>query len=131
MKGNLLSFNVAESRGVISGEDGNRYSFHGSEWEEEAIPRKGMKLDFIVADGEATEIYLVAGPSFIEVSSEGWYKSSDNKMLAGVCAGLADKFSVSVTGMRVSMFLLAFFFLLPLAIYIVLWLMLSAKPTRI
>lgn len=130
MKGSLLSFNVAESRGVISGDDGKRYSFPSTEWQEEAILRKGMKLDFLTTGNEASEVYLVSEPSIFEVSGEGWYKSSDQKLLAGVCSGLAHKFDVSVLGMRITTLLLTLFFLFPLIIYIVLWLMLSSKQTR-
>lgn len=34
MKGQILDFSLQKNGGVISGDDGNRYLFHSSEWRE-------------------------------------------------------------------------------------------------
>jgi hypothetical protein len=38
--------------------------------------------------------------------SRGWYRSRRGKMIAGVCAGLAEQFGVSVTALRLALVLL-------------------------
>lgn len=130
MKGSLLSFNTAESKGAISGEDGNRYTFQGAEWKEEIAPQKGQNIDFVVSRGEATGIYLESIVSGNK-KDDSWYKSSDSKLLAGVCSGLADKFDVSILGFRIVTALLSIFTFFPIIAYIVLCLLLPAKKTEV
>lgn len=60
MKGTLLYFNIEINEGAISGEDGKRYSFFGSEWKEQTPPVGGQQVDFVVNDlNQAVEIYLL------------------------------------------------------------------------
>ncbi len=58
MKGKVLDFTVQTNSGVISGDDGKRYTFKGNEWKEKEIPKRGMVVDFEVKDGEAVGVYL-------------------------------------------------------------------------
>ena len=59
------------------------------------------------------------------------YRSSDEKVFAGVCAGLARRFDLSVTGLRVAVALVTLFLSgVPLVVYIVLWVVLKTRPTR-
>ena len=58
------------------------------------------------------------------------YRSSDDRVIAGVCAGLAHRFGLSRTGLRwtvalVTLFLTGF----PLIVYVVLWAILKPRPT--
>jgi len=129
MKGQLLNFNTRESQGVISGDDGNRYNFISSEWHEETTPQKGMQLDFLVTENMATEVYIDSSFA-ITNKDENWYKSSDSKLIAGVCSGLATKFDVSTLGIRIATVVVSIFFLFPVILYIVLWLLLPAKATK-
>jgi len=59
------------------------------------------------------------------------YRSSDNKVIAGVCGGLAHKFDFNVTGVRwvVALGTLASSGL-PLIVYVVLWAILKERATR-
>jgi phage shock protein PspC (stress-responsive transcriptional regulator) len=51
-----------------------------------------------------------------------WYRLRRGKMVAGVCAGLADQFGISVTALRLAAVILAFLgFGWGLLIYVVLW----------
>jgi phage shock protein PspC (stress-responsive transcriptional regulator) len=52
-----------------------------------------------------------------------WYRRRDGKMIAGVCAGLADEFGISVTILRLAFVLgtLVSGFTLGPIIYLVLW----------
>lgn len=46
MKGSFLDFNIQNNQGLISGDDGHRYVFSGSEWKESIAPVKGQRVDF-------------------------------------------------------------------------------------
>ena len=59
MKGTLLDFSIQYNEGIINGEDGQRYSFIGSEWKEQSAPMRGQQVDFMVNSlGQAVGIYL-------------------------------------------------------------------------
>ena len=59
------------------------------------------------------------------------YKSSDEKVIAGVCAGLARRFDLNVTGMRWTVALVTLFLSgLPVLVYAVLWAVLKERPTK-
>lgn len=58
MQGQILDFSIQNNRGVITTDDGVRHAFVGSEWKEQNMPTKGMRVDFDVnIDGHAIEIY--------------------------------------------------------------------------
>lgn len=59
MQGRILDFSISEGRGVITGDDGKRYTFLSQEWKEQQPPSKGQVVDFdIGADNAAIDIYL-------------------------------------------------------------------------
>jgi TM2 domain-containing membrane protein YozV len=58
MKGKVLGFDEASGDGVISGDNGNRYSFNRTEWKLDKTPSVGCSVDFIAADSRATEIFV-------------------------------------------------------------------------
>lgn len=53
MKGSILT------KGVISADDGNRYSYEIADFKDERTPQNGDEVDFIIEDGKAKEIYIV------------------------------------------------------------------------
>ncbi len=58
MKGRVLNFNIQESKGIISGDDNNRYYFESSEWKSQDInPEKDVVVDFAVKEDKAIEIF--------------------------------------------------------------------------
>jgi len=123
MKGTILDFSIPESAGVVSGDDGNRYRFAGADWKATgAMPRAGARVDFVAADGVASEIYLdtAAGPAGwgqaplpdgLDDRYRGLYCSSDEKMVLGLCGGLAHKFGMQVSVVRVVVFFVMMFVL--------------------
>jgi len=122
MKGTILDVSIADYTGVISGDDGNRYKFAGAEWKSSrSQPRPGMKVDFIGSEGTATEIYLdvAAGaqwnaaplPDGLDERYRGLYCSSDERLILGLCGGLAHKFGVQIGVMRAIVFLFGIFVL--------------------
>ena len=63
--------------------------------------------------------------------SRTWYRSRRGKMIAGVCAGLAEQFGISVTALRLAAVLLT---LLGagwgIIVYIVLWVIMPYRENR-
>ena len=51
MKGKVLDYNIQESKGIISGDDGQRYSFESSEWKNNISPKVNQFVDFEI-DGK-------------------------------------------------------------------------------
>lgn len=62
MQGKILDFSVAENKGYITGQDGNRYTFQGTEWKEQKTPSRGNTVDFeITESGEAAQVFFALG----------------------------------------------------------------------
>lgn len=61
MKGKVLDFNSENRTGVISGDDGSRYTFEINQWRNSALPKVGSLVDFSTNDGVAEAIYQVQG----------------------------------------------------------------------
>lgn len=136
-KGKVLDFNVAQSYGLISGDDGIRYNFTGAEWRSQGVmPSNGVRVEFVSLGATASAIYAVASAAPAPSSGsgrrnpiyDGYYRSSDDHFAAGICAGLAHKWGQSNTVVR-----LVFFLFFPFALwfaYIILWLAWKATPTK-
>jgi phage shock protein PspC (stress-responsive transcriptional regulator) len=63
----------------------------------------------------------------------GLYRSSDDKVLGGICGALAHKLELNSTGVHIVVFIVSFFlgaWLLAIVIYIALWVLLPERPTR-
>lgn len=74
MRGQVLDFSIQSNSGFISGGDGARYTFAGTDWRGDRPPVRGMSVDFEVDGPRATSVYIVPG------SSAG----SKNKVAAGL-----------------------------------------------
>lgn len=61
MDGQVLGYSAETEEGAIKAESGDRFTFKKSDWRGERDPKAGDKVDFVGADGVATEIYLVKG----------------------------------------------------------------------
>ena len=58
------------------------------------------------------------------------YRSSDEKVVAGVCAGLAHKFDCNANGLRCVVVLVTLFLSgIPLFVYAAMWMILKERPT--
>ena len=58
------------------------------------------------------------------------YRSCDDKVVAGVCAGIAHKFDLNVTGLRWAVALVTLFLTgVSAIVYLVLWVVLKPRPT--
>ena len=56
MKGDVLDFSIQTGSGLISAEDGKRYSFAGAEWKGAKPPVFGMKVDFGIQGEKAVAL---------------------------------------------------------------------------
>jgi len=79
MQGTVLSYNEGDGTGIISGEDGNRYPFTRNEVQGDSKISRASKVDFVVDDGNAMEIYKSVG------SIES-FSGEKNKIVAGLLA---------------------------------------------
>jgi phage shock protein PspC (stress-responsive transcriptional regulator) len=61
------------------------------------------------------------------VWSQSWYRSRRGKMIAGVCAGLAEQFGISVTALRLAFVLLTLFGGWGLLVYPILWIIMPYR----
>ena len=60
--------------------------------------------------------------------SEKLYRSRTNRQVAGVCGGLAERFNVDVTLMRVLFIVLALFGGAGIVLYIAMWIVVPEQP---
>lgn len=79
MKGRILNYTAQTQSGVITGNDGKRYTFAASEWKDTVPPTRGMSVDFEIQEGEARAIYRA-----LECCSR--ILNEKNKIMAGVLA---------------------------------------------
>ncbi|HEY7775790.1 MAG TPA: TM2 domain-containing protein [Kineobactrum sp.] len=80
MKGQVLDYSVQANSGLISGADGNRYTFKGAQWKEDVAPLRGMSVDFEAHGSDAWAIYRVAG------ADGSLFPGSKSKIAAGLLA---------------------------------------------
>jgi len=79
MKGRVLEINEAEGTGMISGDDGNRYSFSMEDVNGDIKVSRASSVDFTIDNGTAKEIYRAVGA----VES---FSGDKNKVVAGLLA---------------------------------------------
>ena len=87
MKGSLLNYSTDTRSGVISGDDGNRYSFREADWKDSRIPENGLRVDFEAVSDAATAIYV--DPSESSGASGSGYQQvpkGKSKVAAGLLA---------------------------------------------
>jgi len=84
MKGQVLDYSVQTNSGLISGEDGTRYTFIGSEWRETVTPSRGMRVDFETQGTDAISVYRTAGTATAGGSISEAFGGEKNKLVAGL-----------------------------------------------
>jgi TM2 domain-containing membrane protein YozV len=107
MRGSVLEYNAAKGVGIISGQDGKRYSFKGTEFRGDVLAiRPGQDVDFEIDDyGMAAGVYPLPGFGAGSIASGG-----KSKVAAGVLAILLGalgihKFYLGYTGAGIVMLL--------------------------
>ncbi len=76
MRGRILHVDYTTGEGVISGEDGKRYSFKNTEWKGQSAPSNGQSVDFQEQGDSALAIYKVGG--------DNPFAGDKNKLVAGI-----------------------------------------------
>ena len=51
MHGQILDYSIQSGQGVITADDGNRYTFSGSQWRAAGAPLRGMRVDLTFKTG--------------------------------------------------------------------------------
>jgi hypothetical protein len=81
MKGRLLDFSIDSDKGVISGDDGNRYIFSSTNWKDKKkFPEKGLRVDFEIDGENATNIYFSFEESQSNLVSQNKTRASSKKI---------------------------------------------------
>ncbi|MEI8065666.1 MAG: PspC domain-containing protein [Proteobacteria bacterium] len=57
------------------------------------------------------------------------YRSSDDKVIAGVCSGISHKLNFSKWGLRFAFIVGAWFFGITILAYIICWMVFKPRPT--
>ena len=132
---------------MIVADDGARFRFVGREWRSQAAqPRLGVRVDFVAGSRErrprCTKSWhldalrrLDARVGFdqslaaqgLDERYGGLYRSSDEGMVLGFCAGLAHKTDAPLWAIRVGM-LIAVLFVIGLLYFVAIFL--PKRPTR-
>ncbi|HEY0112011.1 MAG TPA: TM2 domain-containing protein [Allosphingosinicella sp.] len=63
MRGQVLGVDTRTGDGIVSGEDGRRYSFRPADWAARGEPAVGMLVDFETEQNRALTIFPVPGSS--------------------------------------------------------------------
>lgn len=79
MKGTILDFSIQASQGFISGDDGKRYEFSGSDWKLSTPPQVGSRVDFDTDGIKAFAIYA-------DPTSSQKNKNAKSRVTAGLLA---------------------------------------------
>ena len=92
MKGKILDYNIAQSQGIISAQDGSRVNFTTQEWRSQDIhPTVGQEVDFELTDEkEAKNIYALDTPQNDTIKVE--YKRTSTAAIVSFIFGLIGLF---------------------------------------
>lgn len=60
MRGEVLTYDDGSGTGLISGEDGARYTFTRADLQQLTPVGPGTKVDFVVVDGSAAQVFVIA-----------------------------------------------------------------------
>lgn len=59
MRGTVISFDQMSNTGIISGYDGNRYTFYRQDWRANSFPQPGLETDFVAENYFAREVMVI------------------------------------------------------------------------
>ena len=85
MFGYILHYSVQTGTGVISGDDGNRYSFAGRDWLDREPPTRGDRVEFTALQDQAANITVIT-PAYRETPGPS-HPSAVPEIASGCGAG--------------------------------------------
>jgi TM2 domain-containing membrane protein YozV len=89
MRGQVLGVDTRTGDGIVTGEDGRRYSFKPLDWAARGEPAVGMEVDFETHESRAMSIFPVPGTSPPPVATGPYAATPDldrNKYIAALIA---------------------------------------------
>ncbi|WP_404319042.1 hypothetical protein [Malaciobacter canalis] len=101
MKGKILDYNIQESKGIISGDDNQRYEFVNSEWKGDKPPAKNQIVDFEIDGKMAKAIYLESSQfldsndmkeKISQINNSEAFKSAQSQIKGTLKDGIQNKF---------------------------------------
>ena len=116
MRGQVLGVDTRTGNGVLTGDDGRRYSFRPDDWAAQGEPAVGMYVDFDAAEDRALSIFPVPGavsPHTSTAPARTPGGNDRNKYVAAILAFLLGplgihRFYLGRTGSGVAMLVLTF-----------------------
>ncbi|HEX8513294.1 MAG TPA: TM2 domain-containing protein [Allosphingosinicella sp.] len=115
MRGQVLGVDTRTGDGIVTGEDGRRYSFKPLDWAARGEPAVGMAVDFETHESRALSIFPVPGaspPPAVASSPAAPDIGDRNKYIAALIAFLIGplgihRFYLGRTGSGIAMVLLS------------------------
>ncbi|MCX6918444.1 MAG: PspC domain-containing protein [Verrucomicrobia bacterium] len=129
--GRVLGYTFQTSSGFISGNDGVRYAFTAADWlSSDKTPAPGLEVEFLTNGAQAKSIFVVFSaatpPATTSSVPSDHYRSSDDALVSGVCAGLAHKWKTDTLLIRIVMLFVPLGWIL----YLIASMSWAAKPTK-
>jgi TM2 domain-containing membrane protein YozV len=115
MRGQVLGVDTRTGDGIVTGEDGRRYSFKPLDWAARGEPAVGMEVDFETHESRALSIFPVPGtspPPVVASAPRAPDLGDRNKYIAALIAFLfgplgIHRFYLGRTGSGIAMVLLS------------------------
>jgi TM2 domain-containing membrane protein YozV len=80
VRGVVLDYDFRKSKGLISAENGQRFTFDIAEWRPNSAPTVGSKVDFVIKSEAATEIFADAAVVAVPATNS----TAEKRIVAGV-----------------------------------------------
>ena len=115
MRGQVLGVDARTGDGIVTGDDGRRYSFRPADWADRGEPAVGMYVDFETEQNRALSIFPVPGmapaPAATAPAHPPALENDRNKYIAAILAFLLGplgihRFYTGRTGSGIAMIVL-------------------------
>ncbi|HEX6375579.1 MAG TPA: TM2 domain-containing protein [Allosphingosinicella sp.] len=115
MRGQVLGVDTRTGDGIVTGDDGRRYSFKPADWAHRGEPAIGMYVDFEIHENRALTLFPVPGAPLppAAASAPAPDPNDRNKYIAALIAFLLGplgihRFYLGRTGSAIAMLILTF-----------------------
>lgn len=93
MEGVILDFNLAERKGVLRCNLGNRYHFMLEQWKSTDLPKTGERVDFVSdADQQANNLYRLPAQAALPRATPAQQPAPSALAIASLVAGICGLF---------------------------------------